>query len=125
MLMIWSSRERNRSCSPLSRRSRGRIEIPPLESTKPRESQLQIRGNPKREFARKSVSRPQIPANPIAAIPAISIARQSLRDISRTTDLTVKDIAESLGFSEAANFRQAFRRWTKAAPYEFKHLSRA
>src|ERR1700746_2309042 len=24
--MIWSSRERNKSCSPLSRRSRGRIE---------------------------------------------------------------------------------------------------
>src|SRR5216683_2755770 len=30
MLMTWSSRERNRSCSPLSRRSRGRIE--PLRS---------------------------------------------------------------------------------------------
>jgi len=42
----------------------------------------------------------------------------------RETDLTVEDIAESLGFSDAANFRQAFRRWTKAAPYEFKHLSR-
>jgi len=40
----------------------------------------------------------------------------------RETDLPVKDIAESLGFSDAANFRQAFRRWTKAAPYEFKHL---
>ena len=26
MSMIWSSRERNRSCSPVSRRSRGRIE---------------------------------------------------------------------------------------------------
>jgi AraC-like DNA-binding protein len=51
------------------------------------------------------------------------------RDIAirylRDTDLTVEDIAESLGFSDAANFRQAFRRWTKAAPYEFKHLSRA
>jgi AraC-like DNA-binding protein len=43
----------------------------------------------------------------------------------RETDLTVEDIAESLGFSDAASFRQAFRRWTKAAPYEFKHLSRA
>jgi AraC-like DNA-binding protein len=51
------------------------------------------------------------------------------RDIAirylRETDLTVEDIAESLGFSDAANFRQAFRRWTKAAPYEFKRLSRA
>jgi AraC-like DNA-binding protein len=43
----------------------------------------------------------------------------------RETDLTVEDIAESLGFSDAANFRQAFRRWTNAAPYEFRHLSRA
>jgi AraC-like DNA-binding protein len=40
----------------------------------------------------------------------------------RETDLTVEEIAESLGFSDAANFRQAFRRWTKAAPYEFKRL---
>jgi AraC-like DNA-binding protein len=51
------------------------------------------------------------------------------RDIAirylRETDLTVEDIAESLGFSDAANFRQAFRRWTNAAPYEFKRLSRA
>ena len=43
----------------------------------------------------------------------------------RETDLTVGDIAESLGFSDAANFRQAFRRWTNAAPYEIRHLSRA
>jgi AraC-like DNA-binding protein len=51
------------------------------------------------------------------------------RDIAirylRETDLTVEDIAKSLGFSDAANFRQAFRRWTKAAPSEFKGLSRA
>jgi AraC-like DNA-binding protein len=40
----------------------------------------------------------------------------------RETDLTVEEIAESLGFSDAANFRQAFRRWTKAAPCEFKRL---
>jgi hypothetical protein len=30
---------------------------------------------------------PAVPANPIAAIPEISIASQSLRDISRTTIL--------------------------------------
>ena len=40
------------------------------------------------------------------------------------TDLTVEDIAEILGFSDAANFRQAFRRWTKATPHEFKLLSK-
>lgn len=43
----------------------------------------------------------------------------------RDTNLTVEDIAEALGFSDAANFRQAFRRWTNAAPREFKDASRA
>jgi AraC-like DNA-binding protein len=41
----------------------------------------------------------------------------------RDTDLTVEAIAESLGFSDAANFRQAFRRWTKAAPHAFRDIS--
>jgi AraC-like DNA-binding protein len=44
------------------------------------------------------------------------IAIKYLRD----TDLTVEDIAEALGFSDGANFRHAFRRWTKAAPHEFR-----
>jgi hypothetical protein len=85
MLMTWSSRERKRSCSPLSRRSRGRIDAPPI-TFEGRESQLQIRGNPQPHFARKSNPQPQFPANPNAGIPAISIAGQSLRDISRTTN---------------------------------------
>ncbi len=38
----------------------------------------------------------------------------------RDTDLTVGDIASALGFSDAANFRQAFRRWTKCAPSDFR-----
>jgi AraC-like DNA-binding protein len=42
----------------------------------------------------------------------------------RDTDLTVENISESLGFSDAANFRQAFRRWTKAAPHAFRDISR-
>ena len=41
----------------------------------------------------------------------------------RDTDLTVKDIAEVLGFSDAANFRHAFRRWTKTAPHQFRAIS--
>jgi len=41
----------------------------------------------------------------------------------RDTGLTVEDIAEALGFSDAANFRHAFRRWTKAAPHEFRGIS--
>jgi AraC-like DNA-binding protein len=43
----------------------------------------------------------------------------------RDTDLTVEEIAETLGFSDAANFRQAFRRWTKTTPREFqRHVGR-
>jgi AraC-like DNA-binding protein len=41
----------------------------------------------------------------------------------RDTDLTVKDIAEVLGFSDAASFRHAFRRWTKTAPHQFRAIS--
>src|SRR5262249_52080898 len=44
--MIWSSRERNRSCSLVSRRSRGRIEIARLHQLEREESRLAIRGNP-------------------------------------------------------------------------------
>jgi len=38
----------------------------------------------------------------------------------RDTVLTVKEIAHCLGFSDAANFRQAFRRWTQSAPLDFR-----
>ena len=41
----------------------------------------------------------------------------------RDTDLTIEHIAESLGFSDEANFRQAFRRWTNAAPNQFRNLT--
>ena len=39
----------------------------------------------------------------------------------RETRLTVDNIAESLGFSEASSFRQAFRRWTGKNPSNFRH----
>jgi hypothetical protein len=58
---------------------------PPLITSSSRKSRLQSRGNPQLEFARKSAPQPQFPANPISAIPAISIAGQTLQDISRTT----------------------------------------
>ena len=38
----------------------------------------------------------------------------------RDTDMTVEDVAFSLGFSDAANFRRAFRRWTSATPQRFR-----
>jgi AraC-like DNA-binding protein len=49
----------------------------------------------------------------------MEIAIKYLRD----TNLTVEVISASLGFSDAANFRQAFRRWTKAAPHAFRDIS--
>src|SRR5439155_11871147 len=84
----------NRSCSPLSRRSRGRIEPPPI-TFEGRESRLQIRGNPHHQFARKSAPQLQFPANPVAGIPAISIASQSLRDIF--TDDYIIGAARTIG----------------------------
>jgi AraC-like DNA-binding protein len=50
-----------------------------------------------------------------------SIAIKYLRD----TALTVEDIASLMGFSEAASFRHAFRRWTKMMPHQFRDVSRA
>ena len=44
------------------------------------------------------------------------VARQLLKD----TDLQVQQIAESLHFSNAANFATAFRRWTGVTPTEYR-----
>jgi AraC-like DNA-binding protein len=38
----------------------------------------------------------------------------------RETTMTMEDIAFALGFSDSANFRHAFRRWTGKAPHEFR-----
>lgn len=43
----------------------------------------------------------------------------------RDTNLTIEDIADFLGFSEAANFRHAFSRWTGKPPQEFRRPSEA
>lgn len=40
----------------------------------------------------------------------------------RDTQLTVEAIAEALGFSDAANFRRAFRRWTGKPPLDYRRL---
>ena len=37
-----------------------------------------------------------------------------------TTKLSIDDISELVGFSEAANFRHAFRRWTGSTPAQFR-----
>jgi len=38
----------------------------------------------------------------------------------RETDLSIREIAYSLGFSEEGSFRQAFRRWSAVAPRRFR-----
>jgi AraC-like DNA-binding protein len=48
-----------------------------------------------------------------------SIAIKYLRD----TNLRVEDVASLMGFSEAAAFRRAFRRWTNMMPHEFREVS--
>src|SRR5207245_7662828 len=58
--MIWSSRERNRSCSLVSRRSRGRIANPPLHQLEREESRLAIRGNPQNRICKEvALQRPK------------------------------------------------------------------
>jgi AraC-like DNA-binding protein len=38
----------------------------------------------------------------------------------RDTVMTIEDIADALGFSEAAGFRRAFLRWTRCSPQAFR-----
>ncbi len=48
--------------------------------------------------------------------------RQSLAtEYLKTTSLPIDDIAALVGYSDAANFRRAFRRWTGQTPREYKH----
>lgn len=42
------------------------------------------------------------------------------KEYLRSTRMTTEDIAEMLGFSEAANFRHAFKRWTGKSPSDFR-----
>ena len=73
-------RERNRSCLPLSRRSRGASNS--LRSRLGRRNHgLRFEESPT-SICKKIDPQPRFPANPIA-LPAISIARQSLQDISQ------------------------------------------
>src|SRR6266702_526745 len=57
MLMTWSSRERNRSCSPLPRRSRGRIEPSANHMTAENHS-LRFEGIPNRNLQENRPRRP-------------------------------------------------------------------
>jgi AraC-like DNA-binding protein len=39
----------------------------------------------------------------------------------RKTDITTEDIAVRLGYSDGANFRHAFRRWTGKSTSDFRN----
>lgn len=43
------------------------------------------------------------------------------KEYLRSTKLSIEDISELVGFSEAANFRHAFRRWTGSTPGNFRN----
>jgi AraC-like DNA-binding protein len=43
------------------------------------------------------------------------------KEYLRSTKLSIEDISELVGFSEAANFRHAFRRWTGSTPARFRN----
>src|ERR1700758_2501175 len=87
--MIRSSRERNRSCSPVSCRSRGRIARPPSSSrgqgitaSDSKESQKQ--------FARKPQRRRPIPAKTITWKGSITHLVQRLGNTSQATKYLVE-----------------------------------
>ena len=44
-------------------------------------------------------------------------AKQELRD----TQMSIKEISESIGYSDPANFTRAFRRWTGLSPSSFRN----
>lgn len=43
------------------------------------------------------------------------------KEYLRSTKLSTEDISELVGFSEAANFRHAFRRWTGSTPARYRN----
>jgi len=56
-----------------------------------------------------------------ASYTALLDERRRLQSISLLqTDLSVEEIAERLGYADAANFTRAFRRWTGKSPREFR-----
>jgi AraC-like DNA-binding protein len=49
------------------------------------------------------------------------VRRRLAEEFLINTGLSIEAIAERTGFSDASNFRKAFRKWTGEAPAEFRH----
>ncbi len=48
------------------------------------------------------------------------VRRELAVEYLQTTNLTVQEIAELLGYSEVTNFRRAFMRWADLSPYQYR-----
>ncbi len=53
----------------------------------------------------------------------VDVRRQLALGYLRKTRMSVEDIAAALGFSDAANFRHAFKKWTGRTPGEYRSTS--
>ena len=52
------------------------------------------------------------------------VRRSLAEEFLRETELTVEAIAERVGYSDTANFRKAFKRWTGATPVDYRFRER-
>jgi AraC-like DNA-binding protein len=49
-----------------------------------------------------------------------NVRRRLAEEFLRNTGLSVEEIAERTGFSDASNFRKAFRKWTGEPPADYR-----
>ena len=53
------------------------------------------------------------------------VRRSLAEEFLRNTSLSIEEVASRIGFSEASNFRKAFRKWTGHAPGSFREAARS
>src|SRR5215470_16873631 len=87
MAMIWSSRERNRSCSPLARRSRGRIQTS-VRSNRPhqRVRVCDSKESPDPILQEKPVTGHEFRQNETPEFAALPLKNRGILKFSQSTD---------------------------------------